>query len=79
MTRWKVPDSPFVEWDADYVYVCFNRDCPYTVRSWDVMQRQGNVGMAYRQLYHRERDCFYTVPDLGIIPDPGGMSGALRG
>jgi SAM-dependent methyltransferase len=66
LTRWKVPDSPFIEWDADYVYVCFNKACPYTVRSWEVMQRQGNVGFAYRLMYHRERDRFYCVPDVGF-------------
>lgn len=40
--------------------------CPYTVRSWAVMQRQGNVGFAYRLMYHRERDGFYCVPDVGF-------------
>jgi SAM-dependent methyltransferase len=79
MTRWKVPDSPFIEWDADYLYVCFNRVCPYTTRSWNVMQQQGNVGMGYRQVYHRERDCFYTVPDLGITPELDGVSNIPRG
>jgi SAM-dependent methyltransferase len=66
MTRWKVPDTPFNEWDAEYVYVCFNRGCPYTVRSWNVMQEQGNTGFSYRLMYHRERDRFYCVPDVGF-------------
>jgi SAM-dependent methyltransferase len=66
MTRWKVPDTPFNEWDADYVYVCFNATCPYTMRSRSVMHQQGNVGFAYRLMYHRERDRFYCVPDVGF-------------
>lgn len=66
LTRWKVPDTPFNEWDADFVWVCFSRTCPYNLRSWDVMRQQGNVGIGYRLMYHRERDRFYTVPDVGF-------------
>jgi hypothetical protein len=66
LTRWKVPDTPFNEWDAEFVYVCFSQRCPYNVRSWEVMRRQGNVGFCYRLMYHRERDRFYCVPDVGF-------------
>jgi SAM-dependent methyltransferase len=66
LTRWKVPDTPFNEWDADYVYVCFDAACPYHVRSHSVMQQQGNVGFTYRLMYLRERDRFYCVPDVGF-------------
>jgi hypothetical protein len=66
LTRWKVPETPFSEWDAEHVYVCFNSRCPYNRRSWEVMRRQGNVGFCYRLMYHRERDRFYCVPDVGF-------------
>jgi hypothetical protein len=79
LTPWKVPDTPFTEWDADYVYVCFYKECPYTVRSWRVMEQQGNVGFAYRLMYHRERDRFYCVPDVGFAAPPRQVRGGPRG
>jgi hypothetical protein len=66
LTRWKVPDTPFNQWDAEYVYVCFSERCPYHLRSRGVMQEQGNVGFSYRFMYHRERDRLYCVPDVGF-------------
>jgi hypothetical protein len=66
LTRWQVPDTPFNEWDAEYVYVCLNKRCPYNVKSFGVMRQQGNVGFCYRLMYHRERDHFYCVPDVGF-------------
>lgn len=44
LTRWKLPDTPFEEWDAEYVHVCFYEECPYTVRNWKVMEERS----AYR-------------------------------
>lgn len=66
LTRWQVPDTPFNEWDADYVYVCLSQSCPYNVRSVDLMREQGNVGFCYRLMYVRERDHFYCVPDISL-------------
>jgi len=66
LTRWDVPQTPFTEWDVDLVWVCFNHDCPYTQRSVEVMERQGNRGVAYRLMYHPEHDRVYPVPDLSI-------------
>jgi len=65
LTPQKLPDTPFNEWDVEFVYLCFNPDCPYKARSWDVMHRQGNVGYCYRLMYLRERDRFYCCPDIG--------------
>jgi hypothetical protein len=79
LTRWKVPDTPFNEWDAEYVYVCFYEECPYTVRSWEVMAEQGNVGFGYRLMYHRERDRFYCVPDVGFARPRSRTRGTPRG
>ena len=66
LTRWKVPDTPFNQWDAEYLYVCLKKDCPHTLRSRSAMHEQGNVGLTCRLMYHRERDCFYSVPDLAF-------------
>jgi hypothetical protein len=66
LTEVPVPNTPFSEWDAEVVWVCFADDCPFTLRSREVMRQQGNLGVAYRLLYHRERDRIYTVPDVGF-------------
>jgi len=79
LTRWKVPDTPFSEWDAEHVWVCFHPECPYTMRSWNVMEDQGNSGFAYRLMYHRERDRFYCVPDVGFTQPPAQVRQTPRG
>ena len=63
LTPWRLPDTPFNEWDVSDVYVCFNQDCSYTVRSLGIMQEQGVRGVGYRLLYNPDRDCLLTVPD----------------
>lgn len=62
LRRWQVPLTPFSEWDQEYLYVCFNDACPYVLRGWDTMARQGNVGASYRLAYTRERDAFSAIP-----------------
>jgi SAM-dependent methyltransferase len=62
MKKWAVPDHPFSIWTNEYLYICFNDECPYLVRGWDVMNRQGNIGSSYRQMYNPERDCFMPIP-----------------
>jgi hypothetical protein len=62
MRKWAVPQTPFTEWDNEFMYVCFNDECPYLLRGWDVMSRQGNSGISYRQMYNPERDSFLPVP-----------------
>jgi uncharacterized protein YbaR (Trm112 family) len=66
LSRWEVPQTPFTEWDAEHVWVCFNPECPYTRRSIQVMESQGNRGVAYRLMYLPERDRIYPVPDLSL-------------
>ncbi len=62
MKKWEVPDSPFTQWESEFMYVCFNDACPYLVRGWEVMERQGNGGCSYRQVYDPERDCLMPIP-----------------
>jgi hypothetical protein len=52
--------------DAEYVHVGSDSRCPYDKRSREVMRRQGNIESCYRLMYHRERDRFYCVPDVGF-------------
>ena len=66
LTHWEVPDTPFNDWDAEVLYVCLKTDCPFTLRNQSAMHEQGHVGLTCRLMYHRERDCFYSVPDMAI-------------
>jgi len=66
MKKWAVPDSPFAQWESEFMYVCFNDACPYVVRGWEVMERQGNAGCSYRQVYDPERDCLMPFPVHGL-------------
>ncbi|SFN05400.1 class I SAM-dependent methyltransferase [Thermodesulforhabdus norvegica] len=52
LSKWKVPLTPFTEWDTDFFYVCFNDLCPYFMRGWMAMLEQGNLGFSYRFRYN---------------------------
>ena len=51
LVKFVLPVSPFCEWPNEFVYVCFNNDCPYLIGGWDVMTAQGNPGFSYRLMY----------------------------
>jgi SAM-dependent methyltransferase len=70
MLKWQVPDNPFeVTWDNDFMYICFNDACPYYVRGWDFMYREGNRGCSYRLMYNPEKDCCMPIP----VPTPKAL------
>ena len=70
MLKWAVPDNPFeVTWDNEFMYICFNDVCPYYVRGWDFMYREGNRGSSYRLMYNPEKDCCMPVP----VPTPRAL------
>jgi SAM-dependent methyltransferase len=71
MKKWAVPYSPFSNWDSEYLYICFNDECPYLVRGWDVMNRQGNAGVSYRQMFNPDTGCLspMPVPSLKVLRD----------
>lgn len=48
LSAWAVPRTPFTEWDEEFMFVCFNDRCPYLVRGWNAMSRQGNLGVSCR-------------------------------
>jgi hypothetical protein len=63
MKKWAVPENPFAyTWDNDFMYICFNDACPYFVRGWDFMCREGNRGVSYRLMYNPEKDRCMPVP-----------------
>ena len=62
LRKWEVPQTPFTQWDIEFMFLCFNDHCPYLVRGWDVMYRQGNTGLSYRFAYNPDRDQCMSVP-----------------
>ncbi|ROQ90149.1 methyltransferase domain-containing protein [Desulfosoma caldarium] len=62
MKKWRVPQTPFTEWDNEFMYICFNDACPYLVRGWSVMESQGNRGFSYRMMYNPDRNILLPVP-----------------
>ena len=63
LKKWAVPDNPFVQtWDNDFMYICFNDECPYFVRGWDRMYKNTSQGMSYRLMYNPEKDCCMPIP-----------------
>ena len=69
MKKWVVPQGPFTEWDNEFMYICFNDACPYLVRGWQVMEKQGNRGISYRCMYHPEKEVCMPVP----VPSLGAL------
>ena len=62
LRKWTVPENPFAcTWDNEFMYICFNDGCPYYVRGWDFMIKEGNSG-SYRLMYNPEKDIFNPVP-----------------
>jgi len=62
LSKFEVPLSPFCEWSSEYMYICFNNDCPYLIRGWDVMAAQGNPGFSYRLMYNPDLNRCMPVP-----------------
>lgn len=71
MLKWEVPQTPFTEWDNEYMYVCFNDACPYLLGGWEEMGRQGNYGVSYRMMYNPVMDHLMpvAVPSLKTMRD----------
>jgi SAM-dependent methyltransferase len=69
LRKWAVPQTPFTEYDAEFMYVCFDDRCPFLVRGWDTMSRQGNRGLSCRFSYDPDRDACLSlpVPSLGAL------------
>lgn len=66
LTRWEVPDTPFVQWEDEFVWVCFNNRCPYMLEGWEAMRRQGNPGFTYRLMYLPGRNVCKPTPQPSI-------------
>ena len=73
MRKWAVPNTPFTQWDNEFMYVCFNDSCPYLMKGWEVMNQQGNRGISYRLMYDPIRDKCMPVPVFSLETLKDGM------
>jgi SAM-dependent methyltransferase len=73
LKKWAVPQTPFTEWDTDFLRVCFNDSCPYLIRGFDTMVRQGNIGFSHRFMYQPHRDRCGSIPVQGLDTLPSGI------
>lgn len=69
LLKWAVPQTPFTEWDQEFMFICFNDRCPYLLRGWQAMQQQGNSGFSYRLMFNPgNRRCMpIPVPNLRAL------------
>lgn len=66
LLKWAVPQTPFTEWDNEFMYICFNDSCPYMLSGWEAMGRQGNLGSSYRFMYNPANGGCFPVPILSL-------------
>ncbi|MBN2242614.1 MAG: methyltransferase domain-containing protein [Acidobacteria bacterium] len=63
MLKWAVPENPFeATWENEYLYICFNDNCPYYVRGWDHVYRTTSRIASYRFMYNQEKDICSPIP-----------------
>ncbi len=51
MRKWHIPQTPFggsTSWTSEYMYICFNDECPYFVNGWDWMWNNYHRYVSYR-------------------------------
>ena len=63
LEKWKVPDTPFVEWPSEFQFICFNDVCAYFVGGWGAMASQGNP-CSYRFMYDPLTNGCHAIPVL---------------
>jgi SAM-dependent methyltransferase len=62
LRKWQVPSNPFIEWDVEYMHICFDDQCPYFLRGWNAMYRGGGRGFSHRFMYDSTHDRCLSVP-----------------
>lgn len=63
LKKWAVPQTMFTTWPNEFMYICFNDECHYLIRSFEAVARMGNSG-SYRLLYDPDTDTCQPVPVL---------------
>ncbi|MFA4836152.1 MAG: hypothetical protein WC749_08810 [Dehalococcoidia bacterium] len=65
LKKWLVPQTPFTQWANEFMYICFNDECPYVIQNRDHMAKMGNCG-TYRMMYDQEQDCCQPIPVMSL-------------
>jgi SAM-dependent methyltransferase len=73
LRMWAVPQTPFTEYDVEFLQVCFNDQCPFVVKGFDAMARQGNLGFSHRFMYISERNVCGSLP----VPSLHALRGSI--
>ncbi len=63
LQKWAVPQTLYTTWPNEFMYVCFNDECPYMIRSYEAVARMGNPGTC-RLMYDPLQDCCQPIPVL---------------
>lgn len=66
LNKWATPNDPFSTWDTDYMYICFNDSCPFVVKGWSALRKQGNRGMSCRYMYNPVRHTRTAIPIINL-------------
>lgn len=60
MLRWAPPGNS--TWSCEFLWVCFNDECPYFVRGWDHMMKTQEVKASYRNSVNPENGSEGPLP-----------------
>jgi len=76
MLKWQVP--PDSTWINEYFWVCFNDECPYYVRGWNIMSEKYQQNASYRHSLNPDTGTTSPIPvwsasalKSGIISEEG--------
>ncbi|MBN2317488.1 MAG: methyltransferase domain-containing protein [Acidobacteria bacterium] len=70
MKKWAVPENPFeATWENEFLYICFNDNCPYYVRGWDHVYKTTSRMASYRFMYNQDKDICSPIP----VPSPKAL------
>jgi len=50
MKKWAVPQNMFTTWPNEFMYICFNDECPYFISGFEAVAKMGNAG-SFRLMY----------------------------
>ncbi len=60
MKKWRLPEGS--TWQNEFFYVCFNDECPYFVRGWDVLWETQQTKASYRCRFDPGSNSFKPLP-----------------
>ena len=65
MSKWATPQLPFggsTTWTSEFLYVCFNDECPYFIKGWDWIWNNYHRKASYRHTLDPATGRTYPVP-----------------